>query len=1243
MYSYGGHMYWDSNCDSSAEVQMDGGSSLWTDGGTFTYLTSTTDDLVLGASTTASSKFFFDVSEGRLGIGTDTPQAAIDIAGASSTISNTSGDITITPNANLIVSQGNVGIGTTSPSSKLFVLPSTSSETIFATKSLQSTAPLGSELVSNGTFADNTVWTWGTGWAHDAANLEADHTTGNTAALTQSISVTNGSTYQVSFDIKNRTAGSVTFDVGGVYIYDYGSDTTLEGGDTTRSFVASGTTGSQTLSITPSSDFDGSVDNVSVKAITGVSQPNVAYLDDSGDTAVEIRGDYGLFNTFIGRDSGRGNTTGNYNTFLGRSSGYNNTTGSRNTFLGMNSGFYNTTGSNNTFLGMYSGYNNTTSNYNTFLGSYSGYSNTIGYYNAFLGRASGYDNTEGYSNTMVGYNTGRGITTGDKNTILGANVTGLSADLSNNVIIADGDGNQRIRIDSSGNVGIGTTSPGALLETSGTSSGGNILNLALRNTAEAVDSKTNIYFMTGSGSPVGTNITAFIRSEVTQADPSALKGNLKFYTNNGDMLSTAMTIDDAGKVGIGTTSPGQKLDVAGTGKFGDYALIGSNISAGYYQDSANGAYRANGTTGDKGYFFQAYAGNNTIMYVGLNGSYAGRVGIGTTGPRANLNVNKGIAIGGGTGVSTTDGGRRSLQFLTDTAYGGTYNAHSGYLMYSTMPGGWGSAKLHFARSTNWGTYDSTPTMTLSGNKVGIGTTSPASLLDVFMDVPDPNMDRYFRFSSDTTGWASDYIIKAYGDTEAGDGILELQSDHAAVNDRYSIAAYQHSYLRFKCGLAGACYADGGWNGNADFAEYFYTYQKSLEPGDIVKLSQEEYKGEDKEHIAMGIVEQAKLGDQPLGVISTNAGFIGALISEDINDADNYRNNPNYKVVGISGQIPVKVVLNPGQQIDKTDSITLSNIPKYGTKVVKDGYIIGNAIESTKQWNEQNCPKVSSIESIKWPEDNGANDNKPCFRLPDGKYVGKIMIYLRVSYYYEGEDLFKYTESNELLTVEANLSTENNKYDLGTKENRWKNIYSQESIQIGKEGNSGSIKYDTETNTIQFSNDGTNWISLGEATKTITLSAEYEGAVLAGDGNDNRGVMTSDSEGTESKYMNYYKWTSNQPLLQDYDVRVRFTLPNDFESWSNNAIKVSYSTETTNKEISKLDLYLFEQNSETVDTQNIDLISEEPGKWSKTTINSENIEQCNKAGDTCILVIRGYSSDDHYVKVGDIQITYRRKL
>ncbi len=60
-----------------------------------------------------------------------------------------------------------------------------------------------------------------------------------------------------------------------------------------------------------------------------------------------------------------------------------------------------------------------------------------------------------------------GIITGSANTIIGANVTGLAAGLSNNIIIADGNGNRRINVDATGNVGIGTDAPTALLDVMG--------------------------------------------------------------------------------------------------------------------------------------------------------------------------------------------------------------------------------------------------------------------------------------------------------------------------------------------------------------------------------------------------------------------------------------------------------------------------------------------------------------------------------------------------------------------------------------------------------------------------------------------------------------------------------------------------------------------------------------------------------------------------------------------------------
>ncbi len=59
---------------------------------------------------------------GNVGIGTTAPSAKLSVGGASSVISNTSGNLTITPAANLIISSGSVGIGTTNPSEVLHVV-----------------------------------------------------------------------------------------------------------------------------------------------------------------------------------------------------------------------------------------------------------------------------------------------------------------------------------------------------------------------------------------------------------------------------------------------------------------------------------------------------------------------------------------------------------------------------------------------------------------------------------------------------------------------------------------------------------------------------------------------------------------------------------------------------------------------------------------------------------------------------------------------------------------------------------------------------------------------------------------------------------------------------------------------------------------------------------------------------------------------------------------------------------------
>jgi hypothetical protein len=96
------------------------------------------------------------------------------------------------------------------------------------------------------------------------------------------------------------------------------------------------------------------------------------------------------------------------------------------------------------------------------------------------------------------------------------------------------DATEKMRIDSSGNVGIGTTSPATKLHVSSTDS--------VSITQTHTDGNTVSFKQSGTG------------------------GDVEWRNGNGEALiltgsQTRMTVDSSGNVGIGTTSPDQKLDI----------------------------------------------------------------------------------------------------------------------------------------------------------------------------------------------------------------------------------------------------------------------------------------------------------------------------------------------------------------------------------------------------------------------------------------------------------------------------------------------------------------------------------------------------------------------------------------------------------------------------------------------------------------------------------------------------------
>lgn len=182
---------------------------------------------------------------------------------------------------------------------------------------------------------------------------------------------------------------------------------------------------------------------------TGITTANFIGTTDSQDVVFKRNG---IKAGYIGG-------TTSFQTSFGvgalQSNGVGGTFGGGNSAFGANALNATTTGGGNTAVGSSALLKNTSGAGNVAVGYLALEQNTSGSYNTAVGQLALKDVTTGSKNTAIGSKTGYGITEGNANTIIGANVTGLPATLSNNIIIADGSGKQRIRVDANGNVGIG--------------------------------------------------------------------------------------------------------------------------------------------------------------------------------------------------------------------------------------------------------------------------------------------------------------------------------------------------------------------------------------------------------------------------------------------------------------------------------------------------------------------------------------------------------------------------------------------------------------------------------------------------------------------------------------------------------------------------------------------------------------------------------------------------------------------
>jgi hypothetical protein len=322
-----------------------------------------------------AAKLFWDDTNNRLGVGTNTPIATTHIKGSGTTSATTS-----------LLVQNSAGVAS------LQVLDDTSVFNNGKGAVASNTAFGGGALTSNTTGANNTaigaeaLLSSTTGGLNTAFGVEAlrSNTTGanntaNGASALRSNTTGGSNTANGYLALQNNTTGSNNTAIG-------------------RQALQSNTASNNTAV-----GYEAALTNTTGGGITAIGYQ-------------ALRLSTGPNNTAVGFQSLDANTTGGSNTALGTSALGANTTGSSNTANGA-SALQSNTASNNTAVGYEAAYTNTTGTGIT----------AIGYQALRL--------STGSNNTALGFQAGDNITTGAGNVCIGSGAEPLSATASNQFVV----------------------------------------------------------------------------------------------------------------------------------------------------------------------------------------------------------------------------------------------------------------------------------------------------------------------------------------------------------------------------------------------------------------------------------------------------------------------------------------------------------------------------------------------------------------------------------------------------------------------------------------------------------------------------------------------------------------------------------------------------------------------------------------------------------------------------------------